>query len=76
MKTLTALLLAFASVMSITVEATAQQSAGQVKARIDLVLKQLPALLISDPTGRSAQERTSHHRHNPDLFIRYTGSAS
>lgn len=62
MKTLTALLLAFASVMSITVEATAQQSAGQVKARIDLVLKQLPALLISDPTGRSAQELVNRDR--------------
>ena len=31
-------------------------SGDQVKARIDLVLKQLPEMLTGDPTGRAAQE--------------------
>jgi hypothetical protein len=56
MKIFTTLLLASAVVASMTVEAVAQQTADQVKARIDAVLKQLPSLLTSDPTGRSAQE--------------------
>ncbi len=71
MKTFAALLLASTVVLSITVEVAAQQPADQVKARIDLVLKQLPLLLTSDPTGRSAQNYVNRERLIVDTIQTY-----
>jgi hypothetical protein len=56
------LLLAFTVILGVATDSNSQQSGGHVKARIELVLNQLPSLLSSDGTGRSAQELVNDER--------------